>query len=178
MYNFIHVPKVAGSSLYQLIGGFRPVGYCGHVRAVDVQFFCFVRNPYDRLVDAYVYLIGGGGMVEPDLSYQKTILKYNGFTDFVLNIEKDGLFEMMHIAPMVYYTCDDSGKLLVRPFKIEEPEKIDAFLNEIGVEGKLSEVRVNVTERLHYSKYLNKANIKEINRLYAKDFEVFGYETL
>lgn len=177
MYNFIHIPKVAGSSLYALIGGGRPVNYCGHTRVVDLPFFCFVRNPYDRLVDAYFYLVKGGGNVEPDTTYYQMLQKYTDFSDFVFNIEKDGLLnEILHIKPMSYYICDDNGNVLVKNiFKIEEPEKIDDFLNGIGI-GKLSEVRVNIAERNDYLEYLTKENAQEINRLYKKDFELFGYE--
>jgi len=174
MYNFIHIPKVAGSSLFELVGGAIPVNYCGHVRAVDVPFFCFVRNPYDRLVSAYAYLIKGGGNVEPDLSYQRILQNYADFTDFVLHIEQDKLLdEIIHIKPMSYFTCDDNGNLIVRPFKIEEPEKIDEFLNSIGV-GNLSDIKINVSEK--DTSYLNAESIAEINRLYKKDFEIFGYE--
>lgn len=178
MYNFIHIPKVAGSSLYALIGGGRPVNYCGHIRVVDLPFFCFVRNPYDRLVDAYFYLVKGGGGVEPDITYCDMLQKYKDFSDFVMNIDKDGLLnEILHIKPMSYYICDDNGKVLVKNiFKIEEPEKIDEFLNSIGIEGKLSEVRINIAERNHYTEYLTDENVKEINRLYKLDFELFGYE--
>lgn len=180
MYNFIHIPKVAGSSLYSLIGGGRPVNYCGHTRVVDVTYFCFVRNPYDRLVDAYFYLRAGGGGVEPDLSYWSMLQNYKDFNDFVFNIEKDNLLDnILHIKPMSFFICDDSNKVLVKHiFKIEEPEKIDNFLNSIGVEGKLSEVRVNIADRKPFSEYLTKQNTQEINKLYALDFELFGYEKL
>lgn len=177
MHNFIHIPKVAGSSLYALIGGGRPVNYCGHTRVVDLPFFCFVRNPYDRLVDAYFYLVKGGGGVEPDTTYYNMLQKYRDFNDFVFNIEKDNLLDIiLHIKPMSYYICDDNMNVLVKNiFKIEEPEKIDDFLNSIGI-GKLSEVRVNIAERNDYTEYLTKENTQEINRLYKKDFELFGYE--
>lgn len=178
MYNFIHIPKVAGSSLYSLIGGGRPVNYCGHTRVIDLNYFCFVRNPYDRLVDAYFYLIKGGGNVEPDLSYCAMLQKYADFKDFVLNIEKDNLLNIiLHIKPMSYYICDDTGKVLVQNiFQIEQPESIDQFLNSIGVEGKLSEVRVNIADRKHYSEYMTSEIAAEINKLYKLDFELFGYE--
>lgn len=178
-YNFIHIPKVAGSSLFKLIGGYHSIAYCGHIRAVDVQFFCFTRNPYDRLVDAYVYLIGGGGNVQPDLSYQQQLFKYKDFSDFVFHIESDNLlYEIIHIRSMSYYACDDNGKVIIQNiFKIEEPDKIDEFLLALGFD-KLSDIKVNVTQREHYIKYLTHENIAKINRIYKRDFELFGYEML
>ena len=178
MYNFIHIPKVAGSSLYHLIGGGTPVGYCGHVRAVDVPFFCFVRNPYDRLVGAYFYLIEGGGNTEQDLSYQVILSKYKDFSDFVMNIEKDGLLDkIIHLKPMHWFVTDDSGKVVVKNiFKIENVEEIDSFLLSIGVDKKLSETHVNIANRDHYMVYINNEVNNEINKLYERDFELFDYE--
>lgn len=180
MYNFIHIPKVAGSSLYHLIGGGVPVGYCGHVRAVDVPFFCFTRNPYDRLVDGYFYLIEGGGNVEPDLSYQILLSKYKDFGDFVMNIEKDDLLnKIIHIKPMYWFVTDDSGKVVVQNiFKIENVEEIDNFLARIGIGEKLSQWHINIANRDHYMEYLNDEIIGEINKLYEWDFELFGYDKL
>ena len=68
---FIHVPKVAGTSIERSI--FETNKWLiGHVKASDYiridknKFesyfsFGFVRNPYDRVVSAYHYLKNGGG---------------------------------------------------------------------------------------------------------------------
>lgn len=178
MYAFIHIPKAAGSSLYSIIGG-QSLSYLGHVRAIDAKFFAFTRNPYDRLVDAYVYLTNGGGQTELDLLYQDILNRYIDFTDFVLHIEQDELTDkIVHIKPMTWFLCDNDNRIVVQNvFKIEEPDRIDIFMESNGY-GKLSDVRINVTERPHYSAYLNPENIEEINRLYNMDFNLFKYEKL
>jgi hypothetical protein len=76
---------------------------------------------------------------------------------------------------MSWYVCDDSGRLQAKFFKLEDISKIDEFIASCGYQNKLSETFVNVTDRDHFIKYLNDKNISEINRLYKKDFELFGY---
>ena len=179
-YNFIHVPKVAGSSLFEIDN--ENIFFCGHIRAMLAASpkFCFIRNPYDRLVGAYFYLIDDHAVTEPDISYKQLLLKYKNFKDFVMNIEKDRLDKaIIHVKPMSYYVCDDEGNIMVdRMFKIENTEAIDDYLEEIGVTEKLSKVWSNTSYHLSYNEYLDDEIIAEINKIYAKDFELFNYRML
>jgi hypothetical protein len=154
------------------------INYCGHIRIVDPTI-TITRHPYDRLISAYFYLIKGGGGNELDLSFMEKLQKYTSFKDFVMNIEKDGLInEILHICPMTYFLCDEEGKVLVTHiFKIEEIDKIDNFLEENGLE-KLSEIHTNISIHSHYTEYLDREVIDEINKLYKDDFELFNYKTL
>lgn len=181
MYNFIHIPKAAGSSFYKLIEGYHDrVLYSLHTRAIDIHSLAFVRNPYDRLVSAYFYLINGGGKNELDLSYQQFLIPYKNFTEFVLSIEKDDLInKILHIKPMHYFLCNDEHKIAVEKiFKIEDINAIDLFLSEIGIEKKLSESIINTSEHEPYLQYMNPEVIAEINKIYSLDFELFNYEEL
>ena len=192
MINFIHIPKVAGCSMYKLAygvdinlpikGNSDIMNYYGHIRAMDIPLlspsFCFVRNPYDRLVGTYFYLLDDHANDEPDISYKEILLKYADFKDFVMNIEKDRLNKaIIHVKPMSYYICDDFGNILVdRVFKIENIEEIDDYLQEIGIIGKLSDTFRNNSRHDHYSNYMDEDVEKEIERLYALDFELFNYK--
>jgi len=83
VYNFIHVPKAAGDSFNELIEGRRgQIAYAGHIRVTDIKTVAIVRNPYDRLVSAYFYLIKGGGQNQMDLSFCEILKKYVDFRDF------------------------------------------------------------------------------------------------
>lgn len=189
MMNFIHIPKVAGSSFFKLLSAQtenRPIGYSdivtylGHNRAVYAPHptFCFIRNPYDRLVSAYNYLIKDRESVYPDTFYRTVLLKYHDFKDFVFHIEEHNLNQFIwHIQPMSYYICDDDGKICVDYiFKIELPELIDTFLHDIGIEENLSSIFVNVYEHEPYKQWMDSETKKEIERVYALDFEIFYYE--
>jgi len=190
--NFLHVPKVAGCSLYKLIynaeinsneyGSSEIIKYWGHKKRATIissPSFCFVRNPYDRLVGTYFYLMDDHAKDEPDISYKKILSKYTNFKDFVMNIEKDKLNKfIIHVRPMTYYICDDENNILIDEiFKIEEIEKIDKYLEEFGI-AKLSGIFRNTSKHNEYSEYLDEEVIGEINRLYKKDFELFNYEML
>jgi hypothetical protein len=181
MYNFIHVPKNAGSSFFNIISKHTDkLLYSGHTRLVDIQSFAFIKHPYDRLLSAYFYLINGGGQNELDISYQELLSPYTDFKNFVLNIDKDGLIEkIIHLKPMAYWLCDEAGNLIVsKIFKIENIKDIDIFLAELGIEEKLSNTFINMTYHDHYTEYLDAEVIAEINNLYALDFELFGYKKL
>jgi hypothetical protein len=181
MYNFIHVPKNAGSSFFNIILKHTDkLLYSGHTRLIDIQSFAFIKHPYDRLLSAYFYLINGGGQNELDISYQELLKPYKDFKDFVLHIASDDLMnKILHIKPMSYWLCDEAGNLIVnRIFKIENIGAIDSFLSELGIEEKLSNTFINVTHHDHYTDYLDIEVIAEINNLYALDFELFGYKKL
>lgn len=181
MYNFIHVPKSAGSSFFNIILKHTDkLLYSGHTRLIDIQSFAFIKHPYDRLLSAYFYLINGGGQNELDISYQELLKPYTDFKNFVLNIAKDNLIEkIIHLRPMSYWLCNEEGRVIVnRIFKIENIADIDKFLIELGIEDKLSNIFINVTYHDHYTEYLDAEVIAEINNLYAMDFELFGYKRL
>ncbi len=182
MYNFIHVPKVAGLSFTEIIKKHSNLLFSsGHTRAMDIHTIAFVKHPYDRLLLAYFYLINGGqsGNAQ-DAIYQELLKPYENFKAFVLNIAKDNLMDkIIHLKPMHYWLCNDENNLIVNKiFKIENISDIDKFLSELGIEEKLSNTFINVTYHDHYTDYLDAEVIAEINNLYSLDFELFGYKKL
>lgn len=184
-YKFIHIPKVAGSSLLEIIKKDCPIKYVGHQRASDISFrnvssLAFVRNPYDRLVSAYFYLINSEKLASALPLYKKIVTVYSGFKDFILNIDKDNLIEkILHLKPMHYWLCDDNKNILVKNiFKIENIMEIDKFLEGAGIHEKLSEIHTNTSQHKYYTEYLTKEITDEINRLYKLDFELFNYPML
>ena len=181
MYNFIHVPKVAGDAFSDIIEGRRgQIAYAGHIQATSIQTVAFVRNPYDRLVSAYYYLIKSGGQNQLDLSFRDILSAYVSFRDFVLHINEDDLHNrILHIKPMYWFVCDQNNNVIVnRIFKIENVEEIDAFLWELGIDKKLSDYVKNTSSHMHYSLYLDGDIVREINNIYDLDFKLFNYEKI
>jgi hypothetical protein len=185
-YHFVHVPKVAGMSMHHLLGmddGICENGrisYCGHIPRKGMKYFAFIRNPYDRLIDAYFYLTKDGvTRTFPDDMYCDTLKAYKDFNDFSMHLVEDEITKrILHMFPMWYWLCDKDKNIMIDTiFKIEEIDKIDEFLVQRGFP-KLSDVKINIIETEPHTNYLNKDNIKIINEAYDDDFRLFNYEKL
>ncbi|EAH4571782.1 alpha-2,3-sialyltransferase, partial [Campylobacter lari] len=140
---FIHVPKVAGSSIERVIYQ-TDRWLVGHVKASDYvkldrnKFenyfsFGFVRNPYDRMVSAYHYLRSGGGNLVDETWAKENIYKYNSFEEFVLNLQNNDeqikILSWMHFVPQYKYLCDNDKNILVN--FIGKFEKLDEDFKKI-----------------------------------------------
>lgn len=180
MINFIHVPKTAGSSFHKIIKKDYRIVYCEHVRVKDISSMSFVRHPYDRLVSAYFYLTNRDNENPLNIEYEEILKKYIDFKDFVMHIEVDDLHnKIIHLKPMHYWLCDEDGKIIVDGvFKIEDVSNINEFLVSLGYEEKLSDVHINSSKHGHITEYLDGDIIKEINKIYKLDFELFDYKML
>ena len=117
---FIHIPKTAGSSigdpsykkfrkgsLIQYLGD-EDEAYQGHIKAIELKEkvkepwrdffkFCFVRNPWDRLVSAYLFYKQSVSSVSSLISFTQEhykkhtllgqqISKCSDFREFCLNM--------------------------------------------------------------------------------------------
>jgi len=178
MINFIHIPKSAGSSFLNLEGFNDHFTYCGHNKAKSPSL-CITRHPYDRLISAYVYLRrDGGGQNELDLGYQDILIRYKDFKDFVFSLKSDKLTDkIVHLAPMHTFVCDTGRIGCDYLFKVEKMGEIDQFLATFGMPPLSSKV-INTTHRNHYTHFLDRAVMGEINKVYAKDFELFDYKMI
>lgn len=186
---FVHIPKTGGLFVHDVLLQKYPdiLCYGGHTRIIDLHqdrrkrlmtSFTFVRNPYQRVLSAYFFLMKGGLQNKSDLISQDILRKYSCFEDFVMSIEKDGLIEQIrHIRPCHYYTNDLDGKMIIdHVFKLECNPSINSFFRSIGINDDLG--MYNVEQRPEGSDKMDSMVIAEINRLYALDFDTFRYEKL
>jgi dermatan 4-sulfotransferase 1 len=142
-YIFVETPKVACSTIKMTLQGMeleesnfkREESYALHAREFspllalqhipnferffdkkDFFLFCFVRNPYSRLLSCYLDKIE---KPKDNFSFKKNILKSMGldenkieyqisFEDFVLAVERQDSLEMdYHWRQQTYLTCQD-----------------------------------------------------------------------
>ncbi|EAK9890022.1 sulfotransferase family protein, partial [Campylobacter lari] len=187
---FIHVPKVAGSSIerviYQtdrwLVGHAKASDYVklGKDRFENYFSFGFVRNPYDRVVSAYHYLRSGGGNLADEIWAKENIYKYNSFEEFVLNLQNNGerikILNWIHFVPQYKFLCNEQKKILVNFVgKFENLSKDFAkILQILNRNDKL--VHINKSRHFNYSNYYNKVTYKIIRDIYKDDFEIFDYD--
>lgn len=184
---FIHIPKNAGTSVLTSLMGDNikreHTNYFDYQRADILKFesyfkFCFVRNPYDRMVSIYEYLKKGGNK-KGDLFLSNLLNdKYKSFDDFVLKfLDKDIINEHVLFKPQYLFIYDYKYELQVD--FVGRFENINADFNfvseQLGVSFDLP--IKNKSVRLPYEKYYCNSDVSnKIFYLYNKDFLFFGYK--
>jgi hypothetical protein len=155
----------------------REIGAVSHDYHLNSYKFCFVRNPYMRAISLYNFL-----------RQEKIIRNELGFEAFLdevhLHRPPIGLYNYRGISPsnpQSDWVTSDDGKLLVDDvFKIEE---IDKFL--LTFEKKFKK-KINLSKKLNESKKIiffedisqNTSILKKIELIYARDFDLFGYNRI
>ncbi|EFO9214487.1 sulfotransferase family protein, partial [Campylobacter lari] len=186
---FIHVPKVAGSSIERVIYQ-TDRWLVGHVKASDYvkldrdRFenyfsFGFVRNPYDRVVSAYHYLKNDSP--DPlDIKWGKLNIRDLEFKEFVLKLQdedfKQKILTKNHFSFQYEYLCDENMNVLVD--FVGRFEQLNSDFKKILniLNRKDSLIHVNKSKRCNYKDYYNCETYKIIREIYKNDFEIFDYD--
>lgn len=182
---FIHVPKVAGTSIEQAIYD-TDRWLSGHCYALDYykenreEFrrlfsFGFVRNPYDRLVSAFLYLKKGGGSFDDFLFSQETLIDLD-FKEFVFELQKNPkLLSWIHFQPQHLFLCDEEKKILVK--YVGKYESIQEDFFTICQKNNMKKIlpNTNTNPHINYTFYYDKETAKIVSEIYDDDFKIFGY---
>ncbi len=183
---FIHIPKTAGTSILTALSKNRinrdHASYEIFLRADPKKFheyykFSFVRNPWDRIVSTYEYLIQGGNKNE-DIYFQILFKsKYDTFNKFVLDyLDKDSIHEHGMFKPQYLYIYNH--KMECQVDYIGKFENLDRSFMEISKSLNLPYElpKINQSKRREYKDYFRNEDVKnKINQLYKKDIEYFKY---
>lgn len=183
---FIHIPKTAGTSVLKILMGKKirrdHLSYRVYQKAQSKIFnnyfkFCFVRNPYARLVSAFEYLKNGGNQ-NSDLYFKELIENhYPTFEEFVLDfLNKDNVNTILLLRPQYLFVCDEKFEIMVDFCgRFENIEKdINVVFNEIGISKNLE--KINASNKKNFQLYYLNDKVKEkVYELYSKDFELFNY---
>lgn len=116
---FIHIPKTGGTSLLYLPPSEKgKVFNLGHIYAryyppqYHSKLFTIVRNPYSRLVSAYMFMCRGG--FNNNQEYKRLVQKFPTFESWVLyGLQKqDLIFDYENVVteltvPQHEYLCDE-----------------------------------------------------------------------
>ncbi|MEO1394467.1 MAG: sulfotransferase family 2 domain-containing protein [Cyanobacteria bacterium J06634_5] len=181
---FIHVPKTAGTSIYDLIG----YTYIGHVPydwyksrnsvKYDTYFkFSVVRNPWDRLVSTYVYLKKGGNNAMDNHWAKKNLSMFSSFDDFVKKwVTEENVQSWMHFIPQHQYIFDNNDNIQVDYIaKFENlSDDFEVISDRLNLQRSLP--HVNAGKRKPYQEYYTEETKDIVSSVYAKDVQLFDYE--
>ncbi|MDI5885746.1 sulfotransferase family 2 domain-containing protein [Cobetia amphilecti] len=180
---FIHIPKAAGRAISINIFGDDKLG---HYYAQDYYYnnektfkeyytFAFVRDPIDRLMSAYFYLIEGGGNSADAAIGRDIRTATTNFDDFVLNwLDEKTIYSWIHFIPQADFITIDGVIAVDFIGKFENIEEdYDQVAKKLGIQKKLSVVNKNSKKK----KTIVSARAKDkIYNLYSKDYNVFDYK--
>lgn len=184
---FIHVPKVAGTSILEAFAGDKIkrnhlpwyVYYTANPSFYRSAFkFSFVRNPWDRAVSAYRYLESGGNK-KSDLEASKIVSKYKDFDDFVINGLGQGFFRnhLLFLPQSDFIVNNDQALAVDFIGRFENlTQDFESVLRRLGIEGRL--VKANASKRRgDYRSYYKKEQTADvISDIYRQDISFFLYE--
>lgn len=138
----------------------------------DYFKFCFIRNPWDRMVSAYEYHIQQSFTDENNLSLKK-IYKQHPHEVYIS--------EQCKTDPLIKMACDQDKNLLVD--FIGKLEKIESHMKQIvqKINPDLKETdwklkKENTTKRREYKSYYTEKTIEAVRKHQQKTIQFGGYE--
>ena len=185
---FIHIPKTAGFSVRALV----PRSNKGHATWRDYYTanpkkfaacfkFCFVRNPWDRVVSAYWFLEQGGFAtrnpqygIHDDEDRAFALGDTRSFDAFV--IERLPLcLERTHFRPQHQFICDDEGvNRMDFTGRYENlAEDFETLRARLGVDAQLQ--HKNASSHDGYTTYYSPETYNIVGEIYADDVALLGY---
>lgn len=181
---FVHIPKCAGSSLAQGLLGQRNIGHIPiywHQLASPERFdsyfkFAFVRNPWDRLVSAYLYLQRGGA-ARRDRDWSRMVQRFAGFEQFVEQwLSPENARRSLLFLPQHEFIRDRFGLPGVDFIgRFENLAKDFASVAAcLAVPARLPEINRSA-DRSPYQDYYSEASRERVAEVYAGDIQWFGY---
>lgn len=184
---FIHVPKTGGTAIRAALGcaktGRQHLPWYVYHSADPCFFsrsfkFAIVRNPWDRVVSAYSYLMQGGNGTG-DLELANEISEYENFSDFVLNGLGSGAFRSnLMFLPQSNFLIDGENDLKVD--FVGRFENLSGAFHAISENLSFETLPISYVNRSSRSRdyriyYVKKEVIEVVEELYRQDIAVFGY---
>lgn len=139
--------------------------------------FCFVRNPFDRIVSSYIYLKQGGidGKITPWI--KNHILPFKCFSEFVkYSLPSNKVKNEQHFRPQYKFICDKNFKI-----KVDFVGRFENLETDLRIVAKKININCSLPmrnlskRRKDYRKYYDNETYEIIADFYQKDIDLFGY---
>jgi hypothetical protein len=188
---FIHVPKVAGTSVGRALGV--QLGLHATIRQYslvlsrndfDTYFkFGFVRNPWDRLYSAFRFMKHGGTRTtESEREWvRQNLSEYSDFESFVTGwlprVDLDRELYYHHLTPQYQFLCIQGSRPAVDFIGRFETLAADfeVIRRRLGLEVSLEHLNPSTREGDYRAAYTDEMK-RIVARAYRTDIELFGYE--
>lgn len=185
---FFPIPKTGCISIKTLINFDK---YNGHVFATQTQQlypdlwkkcfkFCFVRNPWDRLVSIWGYFrtMGSGSprYKGPNAKMSDIIKEMPDFKTLVLWVQKRTVFIDRHFYPQKTWVCNNQTILMNFVGRFERLQSDwNIICDKVGRERSILP-KLNSSIHKPYVELYDKETIDIVHKLYADDIRLFGYK--
>ncbi len=186
---FLHIPKTAGTSIRETLLFYPPFGkilqYDQHHTAKQILYligkekweesfkFCFVRNPWDRLLSQHRYFVRQGKIKEEDKDF-----KHWAKRRFAIANERDPLRKQnRHFYPASDWMKDKKGNLMEIDFigrfeNLENDFKI--LCDKLNWHTELKTMNIAPTKINYRDAY--DEELRELTEdFFKEDVERFGY---
>lgn len=189
---FIHIPKTGGSSIEKFlkIYGHNNMGsnkiydplimfgkgsqhYSyekileNSEKDVSEYFsFCFVRNPWDRIVSEFFWRQKHNGFREE-----------TSFRDFIYLIKESNIKFKPHFIDQKSFICGENDKILV-----DFVGRFENFQQDFEHVCKKNDLKIerapykNKSERKHYKEYYDEETMQVVYDMYQNDIDFFNYK--
>lgn len=184
---FVHIPKCAGISVVKsLFGDFD----CGHtsLKRYQIMFspedfnryfkFTIVRNPFDRLVSAFLFM-KKGGINEKDKRWaERKFSGYDNFESFVKGwVNRWNVERALHFRPQSQFICIAPGRHRLDFIGYFENLESDFahIAGKLQINASLMETNRNLAREKDYRSYYNDETRAIVADIYADDLKLLGY---
>lgn len=193
---FVHIHKTAGTSIKEALlklDGSSMLAYhhthlswIDYSRYNDYYKFCFVRNPWDRLVSWYFGIL----KLKTKNNFQSYIkANSNDFSSFLdcKNIVNEKVFSkkenfnvnFLYFKSISYnqldYISDEHNNILTNFIGRFENLESDwkKVMNHLGLSLVLP--KKNIGHHMDFRSYYKQVDIEKVNKIYERDINYFGY---
>lgn len=181
---FVHIPKTAGTSLTNALFGHStpghlPLSWFQHIepeKFAAYYKFAFVRNPWDRLVSGYTYMVRKQSKGADTAEWIEFLKNFDSFEDFVLRwVSEENVERHKTFVPQHRFVYDKHGMMSLDFIGRYETlrEDYDQVCKILAGGDPLP--HANKSERVDYRDYYTPRTRDIVARVYAKDIELFGY---
>ena len=126
----------------------------------DIQYFTYTRNPYYRIISAYIYKNPNNSSEDFKNFVSNELINFNFYENFNWLI--------IHYYPQYLFICDTNLQIPTN-IKIEKFEKTKI----------INDTEIIVNKKIYdLFEYYDNNTLKIINKIYELDFKLFNYELI